>query len=149
MAFETRYPGEIIIAENPENIIFGTCLIGDTYGSVESASVVREADVTEIEKCGGNMLALVMSKPRFELALDVLFTADKAAPDLAELITFPLAGITGRVLPGTEIKWEKKGQRMLSLKATSWDAFEAINDGAGNAASFDPAGPTYTDLDPP
>lgn len=136
MALETRYPGEIIIAENPENIIFGTCMLGDTYGSVESAGVVREADVTEIEKCGGNLLALVMSKPRFELSLDVLFTADKAAPDLAELITFPLAGIKGRILPPIEIKWEKKGQRMLTIKATSWDAFAGTNQGGGDAASY-------------
>ncbi len=136
MAYETRYPGEIIIAENPENIIFGTCMLGDIFGSVESASVVREADVTEIEKCGGNLLALVMSKPRFELSLDVLFTADKTAPDLAELITFPLAGIKGRVLPGIEIKWEKKGQRMLTIKATSWDAFAGTKDGAGDAAAY-------------
>lgn len=133
MAFETRYPGEIVIAEDPENIIFGTCLLGDTYGSAESASVVREADITEIEKCGGNLLALVMSKPRFELSLDVLFTADKTAPDLAELITFPIAGIQGRILPPIEIKWEKKGQRMLTIKATSWDVFAAVNEGGGDA----------------
>jgi len=136
MSFNTRYPGEIIIANTPENIIFGTCLLGDTYGSVESASVVREADVTEIEKCGGNILAVVMSKPRFEFQFDVLFTAEKEAPDLAELITFPLAGIKGRVLPGIEIKWEKKGQRMLSIKATSWDAFAGVNQGGGDASSY-------------
>lgn len=144
MSLTTKIPGEIIIADVPENIVFGTCMLGDIYGSIESASVKRTADVEELEKCGGQILATVIRKAKFELTMEVLFTADKAAPGIGDLITFPVAGVQGRVMPGAEIKWEKAGQRMLSLTATSWDGF-TTNSGAGSAKSFD--GTTYTDLD--
>lgn len=135
MSINTRYPGEIIIADDPDNIIFGTAMLGDEYGSVESASVTRDADRTEIEKSGGKLLALVLSKARFDLKFDVLFTADKEAPDMADEILFPLAGVKGRILPPIELKWEKKGQRMLSITATSFDNFG--NGGAGDVATQD------------
>jgi hypothetical protein len=129
MSINTRYPGQIVIADDPANIVFGTAMLGTEYGSVESASVTRDADRTEIEKAGGNLLALVLSKARFDLKFDVLFTDDVEAPGLAETIEFPLAGITGRILPPIEIKWEKKGQRMLSITATSWDSFSGSGEG--------------------
>ena len=145
MALTTRYPAEIIIAETPENIIFGTAMLGETFGQVISATVSRDGDTTEIEKGGGQIMAFILSKMRFDFTFDVLFTAEAVPPDMAALITFPLAGIKGRVLPPIEIKWEQKGQRMLTIKATSWDAFSATNEGGGNASSYS-AG-TYTDLD--
>lgn len=145
MALTTQFQGEIIIADAPENIVFGTCMIGNTYGSCESASVKRTADLEELEKCGGQILAAVMRKPKFELTLKCIFTADVDPPELGELVVFPLAGISGRVVPSIDIEWEKTGQRMISINATSWDAFAANNDGAGKAHSYD--GTDYIDID--
>lgn len=144
MSLTTRFPGEVIIADSPENVVFGTCMLGSTYGSVESASVKRNADLEEIKKCGGALLAAIAHNAHFELTMECLYTADVDPPGIGDLITFPIAGVQGRVLPGAEIKWEKAGQRMLSITAKSWDAL-STNSGAGAAKSYD--GTTYTDLD--
>lgn len=137
MSFNTKYPGKhIIVADDPENIVFGTCMLGDTFGEVISASVKRGANEQELEGCGGRLRAIMMNKMNFELTMEVLFTAEKPAPGLAEIITFPVAGVQGRVMAGVEIKWEKDGQRMLSIPAKSFDDF-LTNDGAGSAISGD------------
>jgi hypothetical protein len=145
MALTTRRPGEIIIANNPEYIVFGTCMLGDTFGSVESASVKRGADTEEIMKCGGALLAYIMKNPFFELTLKVLFTSDVTPPELGQLIEFPLAGISGRIIPSIDIEWEKDGQRMMSITAKSWDSLN--NEGAGSAEFYDGTNPAV-DLDP-
>lgn len=131
MALTSRYPSHITIADDPANIIFGTCMIGTSYGQVESATVKRAGDVEELKACGNKLLAAIISNTHFELTLKTLFTADVTPPGLAELIDFPLAGVTGRILPPIDIEWEKAGQRMLSITAKSWDCLS--EDGVGAA----------------
>lgn len=143
MAFNTRYDGQIIIAESPENIVFGTVMLGDTYGRVLSASVVRDADKEELIQAG-SLLACILSNPNFQFQFETSFSLDVAPPDMAELITFPFAGISGRVLPPITVKWEEKGHRGLSIQAKSWDSLAATNQGGGNAYTFD--GTTYTPI---
>jgi hypothetical protein len=133
MALNTTYETEIVIADDPENIIFGTCMLGETYGSVESASVKRTGDREEIKKCGNKLLAIILSNLRFELTLKTLFTDDATEPDLGGSIVFPLAGIEGRILDIT-VDWEQAGQRMLSIEATS---FDSLTDGKGVARVAD------------
>jgi len=137
MALTTRYPGQIVIAENPSNIVFGTVMLGNVYGTVESASVTRQADIKEVEAAGGILLAIILSKPDFAFKFKVLFSDDKTPPDFAELIQFPFAGIQGRVLPPIVIDWEKSGHRMLSIEAKSWDSFAGYNQGGGNASRYE------------
>lgn len=135
MSLNTRYPGEIVIANTPSNLIFGTVMLGDTYGQVVSAGVTREADVEELMRPGG-LLGVILRNPKFKLKLKTLFAADTVPPSLAELVTFPLAGIQGRVMPPIQIDWEEKGHRMLSIEVTSWDGFSATNMGGGSAATY-------------
>ena len=143
MSFLTRYPGQIIIAESPANIVFGTVMLGDVYGEVISASVVREADTSELE-AAGSILAAILSNPKFQFEFKTMFRDNVTPPSLAELITFPFAGIKGRVMPPISVEWSDNGHRMLSIKSTSWDAFAATNEGGGNAYTFD--GTTYTPI---
>lgn len=143
MSFTTRYDGQIIIAESPENIVFGTVMLGDTYGRVLSASVVRDADVEELIQAG-SLLAAILTNPNFQFKFKTSFSLDVVPPDMGGLITFPFAGISGRVLPPITIDWEEKGHRGLSIEAKSWDAMAATNQGGGNAYTFD--GTTYTPL---
>ena len=145
MSLETKVPGYIVIADDPQNIEFATCQLGNEFGSVESASVKRTADIEELEKCGGNLLAVVMKKLRFEMTLKTLFTSDVTAPGLGEKINFPLAGITGRVM-GVDVDWEKSGQKMLSIEVSSFDSF-VDNYGAGDAYSFSTAGVFAANID--
>lgn len=143
MSFTTRYAGQIIIAESPADIVFGTVMLGDTYGQVISASVVRDADIEELQ-AAGSVYAVLMNNPNFQFKFKTSFRNDVDPPSLAELITFPFAGISGRVLPPITVDWEEKGHRGLSIEAKSWDKFAAVNAGGGNAYTFD--GTVYTPL---
>lgn len=143
MALTTRYPGQIIIAESPADIVFGTVMLGNVYGQVISATVVRDADIEELQ-AAGSVYAVLMSNPNFQFDFKTSFRNDVTPPGFAELLNFPLAGIQGRIMPPIQIEWEEKGHRGLSIKAKSWDRFEAVNQGGGNAYTFD--GTTYTPL---
>jgi hypothetical protein len=143
MALTTRYDGQIIIAENPTDMVFGTIMLGDLYGQVLSANLLREADVEEV-KAAGSLLAAIMQNPRFAFDFESMFSDDVEPPGLAELMEFPLAGISGRVMPPIAVKWTENGHRGLSIKATSWDKFAEVNEGGGNAYTFD--GTLYTPL---
>lgn len=144
MALTTRYPGEIVIAESADNLIFGTVMLGSTYGRVESASVSKEADIEELKVAGNKLLAVIMSNVHMAFKFKALFDDEAAEPDLAELITFPFAGIQGRILPPITVEWEKSGHRMLNIEAKSWDAFNATNDGGANGYTFN--GTVYTPI---
>lgn len=132
MALTTRIPGHIIIADDPTNIVFGTCSLGDAFGTVISATVKRAADIEELNKCGGNLLALVMTKLRFELTLKVVFSASVDV-ELAKSIVFPLAGVNGR-MTDLSFDYEEKGQQMLTIEAKSFDSLSV--GGQGYAYSF-------------
>lgn len=141
MAFTTRYDGQIIIAEDPSAMVFGTVMLGDTFGECISANITREADVEKV-KAAGSLLAVIMSDPLFKLELETMFRDDIDPPSLAQLVTFPLAGIKGRVVPPIGISWAEGQHRKLKIAVESWDAFSATNQGGGSAYTFD--GTTYT-----
>ena len=143
MAFTTRYDGQIIIAENPSDMVFGTVMLGDVFGECISANLTREADVEKV-RAAGSLLAVIMTDPLFKLELETMFRDDIDPPSLAQLITFPLAGIQGRVLPPIGISWGEKDHRKLKITAESWDAFSGTNDGGGNAYTFN--GTVYTPI---
>lgn len=143
MAFTTRYDGQIIIANNPSDMVFGTVMLGDVFGEVISANLSREADVERVQ-AAGSLLAVIMTDPLFKLELETMFRADVDPPSLAQLIEFPFAGIKGRVMPPIAIQWEEKGHRGLTITVESWDAFSATNQGGGNAFTFD--GSIYTPI---
>jgi hypothetical protein len=143
MAFTTRYQGQIVIAETPTDMVFGTVMLGQIYGQVLSANLTREADVERV-RAAGSLLALILIDPLFKLELETMFRSDVEPPALAELITFPFAGIQGRVLPPISVTWEERGHRKLKIMAESWDAFAATNQGGGSAYTFD--GTDYTPI---
>ncbi len=121
MALATQYPGFIVIAEDPQNIIFGTCQISDAFGEVKSAGIKRTADKEELDNAKGALKAAILKKPRFELTLKVLFTAEKDAPGIGEQIVFPLVEVVGRILD-ISIDWEDATGRMMTIQATKWDS---------------------------
>lgn len=141
MALGSQYPGYISISENPENIEFGSCKVGNDFGEVKSASVKRTADKEELSNCNGSILAAILRNPRFELSLKTLFTLDVSPPGLAERIAFPLVGVVGHILD-VSVEWEDAGGRMMSIEATRWDSIGGdpaakYFDGAGWASITD------------
>ncbi len=143
MSFNTRYDGQIVIANNPSDMVFGTVMLGDVFGEVISANLTREADVERV-RAAGSLLAVILVDPLFKLELETMFRADVDPPTLAQLIAFPFAGIKGRVMPPISVKWEERGHRGLSINLESWDSFAANNEGGGNAFQFD--GEIYTPI---
>ena len=137
---DTTFDDDILVLG--DQIISGTCMLGDTFGEIESASVKRTADKEEIENCIGNLRALFLRKPRFELKLETLFANGVDAPGLLDKIAIPLIGVYGRVLD-IEVKWTKGKSRMLSIDATSWDSLEDAT-----AYKYDKATGLFTSIDP-
>lgn len=139
MSLTTRYAGQIIIAENPSDVVFGTVMLGNSWGQVISANLVREADVEEVI-AAGSLLAVIQQNPKFEFSFETMFRAQDTAPGLAQKISFPFAGIDGRIMPPITVNWEQAQHRGLQINATSWDPFSGTNNGAGAASEFNGTG---------
>jgi len=120
MGFDTTFTDKALVLSDSDAIVFGTAMIGDDYGEVKSASVKRTSDKVEIENSVGGLRALVLKKRRFELSLEVRLDSDVDPPGEMDMIVFPVAGVTGRIID-PEIKWEAGGARMMSFTATNWD----------------------------
>ena len=120
MAFSTSL-GNNLLALGDNSVAFGTCMLGTSFGQVKSASLKRANDRKLIAACQGSLRAAVMANARFELTLKTIFDGDVTAPGLGEEITFPLAGVAGRVMD-VSVDWNEDGERELTIDATSWDA---------------------------
>ena len=127
MAFDTTFePVSFNLTADP-GIIIGTCMLTtlDDFGQVMSANLTRVADTREIKDCRNRLRAFLIENAGFELDFECLFDASVAAPEMGSALVFPLVGVTGIVLPGASIKWSHNGERMISIKAKSWDHLAA------------------------
>jgi hypothetical protein len=118
--FSAVYGSDLLVLGD-DTLIMGTCMLGNAFGQIEDAEVSRQADKEEIENCGGNLRAVIWKKLRFEMTLNSIFDASVAPPGIGDAITIPFAGVGGTVQEAS-IKWAKGKERMLSIKATYWDA---------------------------
>jgi hypothetical protein len=102
-----------------QNILFGTCALGETFGQIESANEQLLADLEYIKDCcGGNQTVLLLNE-RFELSMTVILSSSAALPELADDISFPTAGITGQITERGR-KWEAGGVVKMDIKAFHW-----------------------------
>jgi hypothetical protein len=138
MPLDTTHGNDVLLLGG--QVVWGTCMLGDDFGQVESSSVKRTADKVEIENCAGNLKTLLLTKCRFELTLETIFDANVAAPGKMERIALPLIGVTGRVMDVT-VKWEKGKERGLSIEVSHWDS---LANGTGYVLT---PGGVYTSLD--
>lgn len=118
----TTYGDNILVLG--AEVVIGTAMLGSDFGTVKSCSVKRNADKEELENAAGNLRAVVLKKPGFEMTLEVAFDASVTAPALGAAISLPLVGVVGRVMPGVEVKWEQGKERGLSIPVSSWDSLE-------------------------
>lgn len=106
----------LLAAENKRK--FGTCEIGQTYGTVKSATLDESVSEEIWEDCCLEPEAVLLYNHILELSLDVLFEAGKSDTVVMGMqIAFPVAGIYGNVT-GISTKWENK--KMLTIKAKHW-----------------------------
>lgn len=140
MSFETTYDDDLLILG--EQVVIGTAMLGRDFGTIKSASVKRSGDKLELEGGSGNLRALVLLKPGFEMILEVAFDLSVEPPGLLDRIALPLVGVVGRVMPGVEVKWEAGKERGLSIPVSSWDSMANVA-----AYSLDPVTGIFTPLD--
>lgn len=126
--FSTTYGDEyLVLGPAGQEIVNGTAMLGPDFGTIKNASVKREADKEELKNGAGNLRAVVMTNPNFQLTMDVAFDASVTAPAMGAAITLPLVGVVGRVMPGAEVKWEQGKERGLSFTVSSWDSLEGAS----------------------
>lgn len=125
MSFNTNIPGHILLGD--ENIIFGTAMLGQAFGEIMKCDLERTGKTIEIENNRNGIRAVILSNPGFKLALEVTFDASVAPPAMGDPITFPYAGVIGRVMPGAKIVWSSGSQRKLSFEAAHWDSMAVSN----------------------
>jgi hypothetical protein len=135
MGFGTNIPGHILIGD--DDIVFGTVMLGNTFGEIIKCDLDRTANEIEIEKANGGLRALILANPHFMLDLETQFSSNVTAPALGDPVTFPLAGVIGRIT-GIKPGWEAKGSRKLSIKAGHWDSM-AVETGVGTGIYTNPA----------
>jgi hypothetical protein len=92
-----------------------------SFGQARDVGLKRTADREELEKCDGDLMALLLRNPRYELTMTMMVKKTLEVAELASRIMFPLAGIYGSLLEW-DLKWQSKGTKMLDIQATHWDA---------------------------
>ncbi len=102
-----------------QNLLFGTCMLGQTWGQIEGADEKLVADLEEIKDCcGANQTVLLMNE-RYELDLTVILASTALLPELGDDISFPTGGITGQITERGRT-WEAGGCVKMKVKAFHW-----------------------------
>jgi hypothetical protein len=114
-------PSEPVKAIGNQNLLFGTCQLGQTWGQIESADEKLMADLETIKDCCGGAQAVLLLNERFELSMTVILSSTASLPELADDIAFPTAGITGQITERGR-KWEAGGVVKMEIKAFHWKA---------------------------
>ncbi len=92
-----------------------------SFGHASDVSLKRTADREELDNCAGDLLALLLRNPRYELSMTIRVRKTLVMAELASRIMFPIAGIYGHLLEW-DLKWQSKGTKMLDVQATHWDS---------------------------
>lgn len=114
--FFMSYPNKAI---GNLNLIYGTCMLGSTWGQIDDASEELIADLETIKDCCNNTQTVILSDERYELEMTVMLSSTATLPELADDISFPTAGITGQITQRGR-KWEAGGVVKMTVKASHW-----------------------------
>ncbi len=102
-----------------QNVIFGTCVLGDTFGTIEDANEQLLADLELIMDCCGSTDTALLKNKRYELDLTITLDSTAPLPDLGDSISFPTAGITGQITQRGRT-WNQNGVCKMTIKAFHW-----------------------------
>lgn len=125
MALATTYPENILLGDDA--VVWGTVALGTSFGQVKTATLDRDASQQEIMNNQGALRALLLTNPKFSLSFTAVFDSGVTAPGLGESASFPLAGVSGRVL-NAKVNWTENGVRELAVEASYWDSMDNGSD---------------------
>lgn len=115
---------DVLLLGNAHPII-GTVMLGESFGVVKHATVVRTGKREEITDDAQNLRILLINNPGFTLELECCFDASVTPPGLLETIVLPYVGVSGRVMEGVSLMWEAGGERGLSIPVAQWDSMNS------------------------
>lgn len=101
------------------SILYGTCEVAQTYGTVESGSVKLTGDKQEWEDCSGNTALVLIRNERYELEFEALWDSGGGVPDIGTAIAFPEVGVTGNIIDAT-LMFAKLDRVKIKITATQW-----------------------------
>ena len=121
MNFSSTF-GDLNLVHGQEDAVIGTAMLGSDFGTIKTARLKRSGEVIELDDGGGGLRSIVITKPGVELELECAFDRSVSAPRHLAIITLPILGIRGRVMPGTEVAWEAGKERGLKINVSQWDS---------------------------
>ena len=120
----TYKPNDVLLLGSTQPVI-GTAMLGEAFGVVKRATVVRTGKRVEVVDDTESLRVLLINNPGLTLALECCFDVGVAPPGLLDAITLPFIGVTGRVMEGVTLLWEEGGERGLSIPVAQWDSMTA------------------------
>lgn len=91
------------------------------FGNVKTAKLGRKADQEQIEDCNGDLRALLLRNPRYELQLSIVVKKTLVLAELGSRLSFPIANMYGNILDW-DLGWQSKGLKSLDMNASRWDS---------------------------
>ena len=122
MNFDTMFAAADVLLLGSAQPVLGTAMLGEAFGTIKSATVVRTGERQMIKDDAQTLRILLINNPGFTLNLNCCFDADVTPPGLLDEIALPYVGVTGRVMEGVSLMWEEGGERGLSIPVASWDS---------------------------
>lgn len=105
-----------------DDLVNGTCELGQGYGTVITGELDYPEDLQEIQGCDGRVSAVLLRDEKIGYSFTTLFPTGIALPVRGDNVAFPTvagAGIGGQVV-SAKVNWTNGGQRQLSVVARRW-----------------------------
>jgi len=125
--FQTIFTKADVLLLGSASPVIGTIMLGEAFGTVKRATVVRTGEREEIKDDAQTLRVLLINNPGFTLVLECCFDAGVTPPGLLETIVLPYVGVSGRVMEGVSLMWEEGGERGLSIPVAQWDSLESAS----------------------
>jgi len=121
-SFSTTYGPDDVLLLGEAQPVLGTAMLGDAFGVIKRATLVRSGKRVEITDDAQSLRILLITNPGFEVVLECCFDLNVTAPGFLESIDLPLVGVTGRVMEGVSVMWEEGNERGISIPVAQWDS---------------------------
>ena len=139
--FSTTFGENDVLVLGEAHPVLGTAMLGDAFGVIKRATLVRSGKRVEITDDAQSLRILLITNPGFEMVLECCFDTGVTAPGFLEPLDLPMVGVTGRVMEGVSVMWSEGGERMMSIPLAQWDSM-----GGAAAYRLSADGTTATDI---
>lgn len=138
MSYKDKIETTKVISDGPLTGLYGTAMLGNTWGEITGADLAQSAEVTEI-KVGKKIVAIEIAGGKHTLNLTIKLTKDTEPPGIGDIIQFPLEAMQGRVTGEAKLAFSDADFATYTCAATSWHDIKT-NGGAGTLTTDITAG---------